>query len=502
MGEAVKRDNANGEVRNCHSLSMASIAGARQVRKSRPRRSLPRFWRLWQLDAITLADSKSGKNNAMKINSFSATIAVSTFALLGSAMPLVAQPAGNTALEDASATRNSDPRLRKAAAMVNGVVVTDLDVDQRLALVTTASGGRIPKEEMQRLRAQILRNLIDEKLQIGEARQHDVEVDEAQVLDAFNRVATNFKQTPEQFDAFLKNAGTSRQSLLDQIRAEFAWSRLLRRRVEPFINVGDNEVNSIIKNMEANKGQDEYRLGEIFLPATTETEADVTTQANNIASQIRAGASFVAYARQYSQSATAALGGDRGWVRSSQLNPLLRDAVSKATPGSLVGPIRAPGGIFLMVMAEKRKMLAADPLDATVTVKQISVPLAKDKSRTEQEKMVQVLAKQSKVMTGCGRASDLAASLGGKATDLAPQKIRNLPQGLHKVIADLQIGQSTPPFGTENDARVLMLCGRDEAQESLPSFDEVYAQINEERISLMARRYMRDLRRDAIVDYR
>jgi peptidyl-prolyl cis-trans isomerase SurA len=439
----------------------------------------------------------------MKLNVYSA-IAASTALLWASVLPpLAAQEAeSGSRLEDITVNGKNDPRVRKAAAMVNGVVVTDLDVDQRLALVSTASGTRIPREELARLRAQILRNLIDEKLQIGEAKVHDVEVDENQVSDAYKRVSTNFKKTPEEFDAFLKNAGTSQQSLLDQIRAEFAWSKLLRRRVEPFINVGDDEVNGVIKRMEASKGQDEYRLGEIFLPATAENEAEVMGQANNIASQVRAGASFVAYARQYSQSATAALGGDRGWVQASQLNPVLRDALGAATAGTLVGPIKASGGIFLMVMAEKRKMLSADPLEATITVKQIAVPLPKDKPRAEQEKIVQALAAKSKVMTGCGRAADLAASLGGKASDMAPTKIRNMPAGLHQVLANLQIGQSTPPFGTQDDARVLMLCGRDEAQENVPSFDEVYAQINEERVNMMARRYMRDLRRDAIVDYR
>jgi peptidyl-prolyl cis-trans isomerase SurA len=453
---------------------------------------LPRFWREAQLNAINSADSVLDKNNIMKINNFLTALATATVFALSLAPAATGQQAG----------AGADPKVRKAAAMVNGVVVTDLDVDQRLALVSTASGSRIPREEMTRLRAQILRNLIDEKLQIGEAKEHDVVVDEAQVLEAYNRVSSNFKQSPDQFDKFLIGAGASRQSLTDQIRAEFAWSRLLRRRVEPFVNVGDDEVNNVIKRMEASKGQDEYRLGEIFLPATTETETEVMAQANNIASQIRAGASFVAYARQYSQSATAALGGDRGWVQASQLNQQLRDALSKASAGTLVGPLRAPGGIFIMAIAEKRKMLAANPLDATVTVKQIAVPLPKDKPRAEQEKVVQALAQKSRVMTGCGRATDLAASLGGKATDLPPQKISALPQGLHQAIANLQIGQSTPPFGTDNDARVLMLCGRDDATESLPSFDEVYAQINEERINLMARRYMRDLRRDAIVDYR
>jgi peptidyl-prolyl cis-trans isomerase SurA len=447
--------------------------------------------------------SLTGKLKTMKLKIYSA-IAAST-ALFWTIIlpPLAAQQSGiDSRLEDITVTGNNDPRLRKAAAMVNGVVVTDLDVDQRLALVSTASGTQIPREELARLRAQILRNLIDEKLQLGEAKEHDVDVDENQVMDAYKRVSANFKKTPEDFDMFLKNAGTSQQSLLDQIRAEFAWSKLLRRRVEPFINVGDDEVNGVLKRMEASKGQDEYRLGEIFLPATAETETEVMEQANNIASQVRAGASFVAYARQYSQSATAALGGDRGWVQASQLNPALRDAVSAANAGTLVGPIKASGGIFLMVMAEKRKMLSADPLEATITVKQIAVPLPKDKPRAEQEKIVQALAAKSKAMTGCGRAADLAASLGGKASDMPPTKIRAMPAGLHQVLANLQIGQSTPPFGTQDDARVFMLCGRDEAQENVPSFDEVYAQINEERVSMMARRYMRDLRRDAIVDYR
>jgi peptidyl-prolyl cis-trans isomerase SurA len=69
----------------------------------------------------------------------------------------------------------------------------------------------------------------------------------------------------------------------------------------------------------------------------------------------------------------------------------------------------------------------------------------------------------------------------------------------------LSIGQSTPPFGTAADGlRVLVLCGRDDKPTlaAEPSFDAVYAQMNEERVNMRARRYLRDLRRDAIVDYR
>lgn len=59
-----------------------------------------------------------------------------------------------------------DPHLRKATAIVNGAVITGTDVDQRLALIVLANGGQIPEAERDRLRLQVLRNLIDEKLQI------------------------------------------------------------------------------------------------------------------------------------------------------------------------------------------------------------------------------------------------------------------------------------------------------------------------------------------------
>jgi peptidyl-prolyl cis-trans isomerase SurA len=433
------------------------------------------------------------------------TIALGLAALIGSAQ---AQGFG-TDNEITVTDTPDDPRVRKAAAMVNGAVITDLDLDQRLALVITAANTRVAREEIVRLRGQVLRNLIDEKLQIAEAKEHDVSVEEAQVADAFKRYAQNFRQTPEQFETFLKSVGTSRQSLYDQIRAELSWNRLIRRRVEPFVNVGDDEVNAMIRRLESAKGQDEFRVSEIFVPATEENAPEVQALMNNILNQVRAGASFVTYVRQYSQSATAAFGGDKGYVQLSQLAPELSGAIQDAVAPAdtrypiFVGPVRAGSGYYLISVGERRKILGPDPLDASVTVKQISMPMNKETPREQLQKMVNDFAARAKVTTGCGRAAELAAAVGGKASDLPPTKIRDLPEGLHQTLVNLQIGQSTTPFGTEEDARVLMLCGRDEAQEAAPpSYDEVFAQINEERVTMMARRYLRDLRRDAIVDYR
>ena len=67
----------------------------------------------------------------------------------------------------------------------------------------------------------------------------------------------------------------------------------------------------------------------------------------------------------------------------------------------------------------------------------------------------------------------------------------------------MQVGQATRPFGSlEEGVRVLVICGRDEVSPSMPTYETVMAQMNEERVNMRARRYLRDLRRDAIIDFR
>jgi peptidyl-prolyl cis-trans isomerase SurA len=67
----------------------------------------------------------------------------------------------------------------------------------------------------------------------------------------------------------------------------------------------------------------------------------------------------------------------------------------------------------------------------------------------------------------------------------------------------MQVGQATRPFGSlEEGVRVLVICGRDEVNPGMPTFETVMNQMNEERIAMRARRYLRDLRRDAIIDFR
>ncbi len=399
----------------------------------------------------------------------------------------------------------ADPTIRKATVIVNGDIITDTDVEQRLNLVIAANGSQISPEERNKLRLQVLRNLIDEKLEIQEAASNQITISDAEVENAFKRVATNFKQTPEQFSAFLVQNGASPASIKAQIRGEMAWSRLLRRKVEPTVTVGDEEVQALLDKLNAAKGTEEYRVGEIFLSATPENQARVMADAQRIVQQIRGGASFVAYARQFSEASTAGVGGELGWVRAGQLNDAVGPVVTALQPATISDPIVVPGGIAIMALIEKRQVLAADPANAILSLKQMAIQFKPGITEPDAKAQVANFEKLTQDMGGCGRVEIVAKEIGAQVAVNDAIRIKDLPPALQEMMKSLSVGQATPPFGSAKDGvRVLVLCGRDDAgvKGQSASFDEVYAQLNEERVNMRARRYLRDLRRDAVIDYR
>ena len=117
---------------------------------------------------------------------------------------------------------------------------------------------------------------------------------------------------------------------------------------------------------------------------------------------------------------------------------------------------------------------------------------------------VEAFGKALKTISGCGSVEKVASTVNAEVVENDSVKIRDLPAPLQDMLVNLAIGQSTPPFGSLADGvRGLVLCGRDDPKvASGPSFDEIYSQMEEERVNRRARRYLRDLRRDAVVDYR
>ncbi len=433
-------------------------------------------------------------------------VAGTAFAQDAAPPPPAATPNSTTALrlpDNPQLFGTTMPSVIKATAIINGEIVTQTDIDQRLGLLVMANGGRLPADEVDRLRQQVLRNLIDELLQIQAARAEKIIVKSGDIDRTLTRVAGNNKQTVEQLSALLEAHGSSINSMRRQIEGELAWSRLQRAKIESAVSVGDDEVKAVLDRMNAAKGTEEFRVGEIFLSANAGNESQAMANANKILEQLRNGASFAGYARQYSEASTAAVGGDLGWVRPEQLPEPIAATLRQMGPGQVSNPIQVQGGISIVAVQDTRKVLMADPRDAVLSLKQVSITFPKGISRVQAEPIVSRFAEAARNVGGCGGADKIAADFNGEMVQSDQAKIRDLPETLQRIMLPLQVGQATQPFGTiEEGVRILVICGREEAATNAPTHDEVYAQLNDERVNLRARRYLRDLRRDAVIEFR
>ena len=395
------------------------------------------------------------------------------------------------------------PSVVKATAIVNGEVITQSDIDQRLALLAISQGGQIPADQIEALRQQVLRNLIDETLQIQAASADKIVVADKDIDRTVERVAGQNNQTAEQLADYLQSHGSSIKSIRRQIQGEIAWTRLQQKRIESTVSVGDDEVKAVLDKLNAAKGTEEYRVGEIYLSAPGGDVAKATATANQILEQLRNGASFAGYARQYSEASTAAVGGDLGWVRPAQLPTALAAAIQTMRPGQVSNPIPVPGGVSIVALQDSRKVLAPDPRNAVLSLKQVSVTFPKGTTKAQAEPIVARFAAAARNVGGCGGADKIASDFNGEVVSSDEVKLRDLPPALQEIMLPMQVGQATPPFGAlEEGVRILVICGRDEVDPSAPSFEQVYAQLNEERVNLRSRRYLRDLRRDAIIEFR
>lgn len=401
----------------------------------------------------------------------------------------------------------ADPNVRKATAIVNDTVITGTDVDQRLALLLAAQqdSAKPSDEVLQQLRLRVLGVLVDETLQIQEARSHDIKVTSEEVDQGFARIARNFRKSVPELRSYLRDMGSSERSLRRQIEAELAWQRYLRKRIDPFVNVSDEEVKSIIAHIEASKGAQEFHVKEIYLRATPEQAQQVFNKIRALMEDIQQGKrQFEEVATSESEATTAAVGGDLGWVRANQIPDSLAQAAETMQINQIAGPIETPGGFSILYLVDKRKVLTADPRDALLSLKQLTIPFPAGITQADASAKVAEFAKGLQNIHGCGDVEKAAKPMGAEVVDSDQIKVRDLPPQLQDMLVKMQIGEATQPFGSLKDGvRSLVLCGRDDPQDGqLPGMEQIRNQMEQQAVNLRAQHKLRDLRRDAIIEYR
>ena len=393
------------------------------------------------------------------------------------------------------------------AAVVNEDAISDYDVDKRVRFVIATTKLANTPEVVSRIRPQVITALINERLQLQEAKKNDIKISEDDIKKATASIEQERGMDAGAITAMLDKNGVPPDTFAEQLRAQLAWNKLLGKNVRPRVHISDEEVALAQKNYTAPIEVQEVQIGILLLPVDKASrDAEVHKFADKMVNETHRGANFEELARQFRGGAGDKI--DKFWVRPENLDPMIAHALGNARAGMVVGPLHNREGYTLIKVYDVR---ARDdgPAEAnsnpTIKAKEILFKLKNDATEREANAMIaiaQEVAKNpgtcaDKGVPGIADMKDMDTEvnfLQGKASELQP--------AVRAILTSMRVGAMSEPFASREGIRMYMLCDSQKTQTGNISRDDVYPVIMQQKMGLEAQKYMRNLRRAAFIDVR
>jgi peptidyl-prolyl cis-trans isomerase SurA len=423
--------------------------------------------------------------------------------------------AAGTGTDAATVTGEKLPPVRVApdgvpadriVAIVDGDAITEQDVDDRAKLFALSTGMGVDAATLDRLRGQITRQLIDEKLRVQEIKRRKIVVTPEEISAAITQIEGRNGMQKDALRNKLAADGVSLGTLIDQIRVQIGWTHVLRQNLGPRAMVSEAEIHAREDALRAEQGQTEYNVAEIFIPIDDPTRAaEADRFAQTVITQLRAGAPFGIVAAQFGQNQNALEGGELGWVSADRLDPEVVDVVRQMPQGAVSNPIRVAGGYDIVTLHGKRTI--GTQMATVLSVRQAFLPFktALDPSHPTPDQIA-TLARARALGGGahdCASVEAANKAAGSvRPADPGPLVLADLNPQMQNVLAHMNAGDVTHPLVSQDGIAVIAVCSREEKNVATQTPDQIRDQLLAERVELASRQENRDLHRHAVIEMR
>lgn len=432
-----------------------------------------------------------------------ASILALTVASLGSAA--MAQ-APQVAAPPAERPAGPQPLSESVAAVVNDDIISSYDLMQRMRLLMATSGMQPTQENLPQIEQEALRSLIDERLQMQELKRVEKQQKitiistDKEVEEQIGEIAQANRVSADQLKQQLVAQGIGLETWRAQLRAESSWQSWIQGRYGSRLRIGEDQIKAYQRRLADAAAKPQYQISEVFLDAARVGGMEVAQNgAAQLITQMQQGAPFAAVARQFSGSATAANGGEVGWVSQGEMPPEVDAALEQLRPGQLSRPIQVRDGVYIIYLRDKR----AGSKSAIVDLKQVAAPLAADATQAQIDAATKVLADLKPKITSCQTLEATAAKVDGLvAGDLGEAEITDLAPAFQEAANKLEVGQVSDPIRTDAGLHLIAVCGKRQGGANAPTHDQIENRLRGQQLALIAKRYLRDLRNQATIETR
>ena len=386
------------------------------------------------------------------------------------------------------------------AAIVNDDIISTYDLRQRMLLLIATTGVRPTEQTLPQIEREALRSLVDEHLQMQELRERKVTIDDEDVDQELAQIARESNLTVDQLLGQLRAQGISADTLRAQVRADLGWRILIRGLYGSRLRIGDDQVNAALARIKADASRPQYLVSEILIdPTRVGGLQEALSGAEQLIVQMQAGAPFPAVARQFSAAPSAATGGDAGWLGAGAVAPELEQVLAQMRPGQISRPIQTRDGVYVLALRDKREGAGA-PL---VNLRQIALRLPAGAGEAEVQAAQARLEALRPQVQGCADMEAKAATVpGAVAGDLGEAAVADLAPQFRAAAESLPEGQLSAPIRTSAGLHLVAVCSRRQSGVETPSREQIENRLFGQQLSMLSRRYLRDLRSSATIESR
>ena len=402
-----------------------------------------------------------------------------------------------------------------AAAFVNGVVISNYDLDQRTALFAATSGVQLTNETLPQIRSQVLRALEDELIELQEAGKRRITVSQPEIDKALQSIAADNKLSMAEIIGTIEKAGVSKNTFAQQVTAQLAWQKLVVARYGTDVLISDQDVDEGMARLKEGADKPQFLLSEIYIGVNrVDDEIRVKTGAEQFVQQLTQGVSFQTIALQFSQVPSAASGGDIGWVTQGQMAEEIDQALADSKPGQIVGPVRAEGGYYILLVRDRREPVGtkiadapapppADP-SAALPLDRLLIPLGTNPDAAIKDRAMKLAAEVRSKVRSCADLPSVGNQLQGSIYQrLGTMDPKDMSAELREALGKTGPGEMAEPYISPAGLELIMRCDTAATPGlkafELPSREGLRQQLFTQKMSVYAKSYLQELRRTAIV---
>lgn len=378
------------------------------------------------------------------------------------------------------------------AAVVGDEIILESEIDEELYIYRMRTGGAaISEEEGRRIRSEIVSEMVEEALLVAMARRDTVVVTPEELNDEITRRVEDLKArhgSEEALSAALEAEGITLEELediyRDDVERRLLAERVVRTHVHSRVDVTWGEVEEYYEEHreEVARVPERYEVaGIVVSPKVAETAKRAAIERmTEVRRRIEEGEPFEDLAREYSDDASAAVGGDLGFFERGVMVPEFEEAAFALEPGEVSGIVPTRFGFHIIeVLDREEARLRARHILARV------MPGADDDARAQ----ARAESLRQRVIAGedFAKIAELYSddpSTGRQGGGLGWFTVEQLAPAFHEALTGLSPGDITPVVRGDGGHYVIKLLNHE--QPRIADLDEVRENLKEYLFGLKA----------------